>query len=79
MYGKLSRQTGADPQYSMQAFMQAYELFPNRAEPLFGIVDCLRTLGKDAAANAILEVATTIPVPTNVNYFEPACYGDKIG
>ena len=74
LLGKLTKQTENNAESAVQFFMQAYELFPDRAEPLYGIIECMQGSGSQETIDSLQTVAASIELPKNASYFEPACY-----
>ena len=73
-FGKSAMQSEGGDEIAIQSFMQAYELFPDRAEPLHKLIECLQKTGKHETAESLASVAKTICLPWDARYFEPACY-----
>lgn len=72
--GQLLMQYEPETSLAVDAFMQAYDLCPDRVEPLVHLVTLQQQAGNHEVASKLADVASRISVPTNVGYFERPRY-----
>ena len=62
---------------AIQSFLHAYELYPDRVEPLYHLICMQQKLGNIDIANSLIDIASEISLPTNVDYLERRLYKNK--
>ena len=72
--GKIVQQEGKQHETAIKYYMAAYDLYPDRAEPLQGVIDCLNAKGDSETADSMMEIAGSIDLPKNADYFESSIY-----
>jgi tetratricopeptide (TPR) repeat protein len=72
--GKIAQQEGMHYETAIKYYMAAYDLYPDRAEPLRGVIDCLKAKGDIETADSLTEIAGGIDLPKNADYFESSIY-----